>query len=308
MKKYLVFALFCFLVIGGCSKEGDTEKAGSQTSPLVPQGQDLTPPPVAEKQVQNLEPVKILPDDQKKVEKAPAGMAFIKGGCFMMGNDHAQSDEHPRHEVCLDDFYMDKYEVTQARWKKIMGNNPSKFVGDDLPVEQVNYFEAQNFARKSNGECRLPTEAEWEYAAAGGTESRYYWGDMMDNAYAWFEDNSEGKTHPVGKKLPNQYGLYDMMGNVWEWVDDWYAAIYQETEKQNPKGPPTGENKVVRGGAFDSSAGALRVTNRTWLNPSNRVYSKMSSYGGIVNEIFNYVGFRCAKSVETPKAATPPKK
>jgi formylglycine-generating enzyme required for sulfatase activity len=92
-----------------------------------------------------------------------------------------------------------------------------------------------------------------------------------------------------------------MMGNVWEWVDDWYAPTYLKTEKQNPKGPATGENKVIRGGAFDSSSGALRVTNRTWVNPGNRVYSKVSSYGGIVNEIYNYIGFRCAKSIEALK-------
>jgi len=228
-------------------------------------------------------------------------MVFIKGGCFTMGNAHAQADEQPEHPACVDDFYMDKHEVTQARWKKVMGNNPSKFIGDDLPVEQINYYDVQEFIKKSNGACRLPTEAEWEYAAAGGVKSRYYWGDMMDAAYAWYEDGSEGKTHPVGQKRPNQYGLYDMMGNVWEWVDDWYAPTYLKTEKQNPKGPATGENKVIRGGAFDSSSGALRVTNRTWVNPANRVYSKVSTYGGIVNEIYNYIGFRCAKSIEAIK-------
>lgn len=218
-----------------------------------------------------------------------------------MGSNRAQADEHPEHEVCLDDFYLDKYEVTQARWKKVMGTSPSKFVGDDLPIEQINYHETQEFIKKSNGACRLPTEAEWEYSAAGGATSRYYWGDVMENAFVWFEDNSNGKTHPVGKKLPNQYGLYDMMGNVWEWVEDWYAPTYLASEKQNPKGPVTGENKVIRGGAFDSSAGALRISNRTWVNPSNRVYSKVSTYGGIVNEIYNYIGFRCAKSIDTAK-------
>lgn len=286
--------VLCFLLmfIVSCSKSDDTAKQA-----LVPKAQDLTPPAPAEEQKKELEPVKLSPEDQEKAAKAPQGMAFIKGGCFVMGNDHAQADEQPRHEVCVDDFYLDKYEVTQARWKKIMGGNPSKFIGDDLPVEQINYFEVQDFIKKSNGECRLPTEAEWEYASAGGAQTRYYWGDMMDSAYAWFEDNSEKKTHPVGKKLPNQYGIYDMMGNVWEWMDDWYAANYKETEKQNPKGPSTGENKVIRGGSFDSSAGALRVTNRTWVNPGNRVYTKITTYGGIVNEIYNYIGFRCAKSV-----------
>ncbi|MBI4384465.1 MAG: formylglycine-generating enzyme family protein [Nitrospinae bacterium] len=244
-------------------------------------------------------PVKLSPEDQARAAKAPEGMVFVKGGCFMMGTQGAQTDEQPEHEACLDDFFMDKYETTQARWKKLMGSNPSKFAGDDLPVEQVNYFDIQEFIKKSNGECRLPTEAEWEYAAGGGAKTRYYWGNLMDETYAWFEDNSGGKTHPVGQKPPNQFGLYDMMGNVWEWTEDWYAPIYSKAEKQNPKGPATGENKAVRGGSFDSSAGALRLTNRTWLNPQNRVYSKISTYGGIVNEIYNYIGFRCAKSIES---------
>ncbi|MFQ5450362.1 MAG: formylglycine-generating enzyme family protein [Nitrospinaceae bacterium] len=228
-------------------------------------------------------------------------MVFIKGGCYMMGNDYAQEDERPEHEVCVDDFFMDRYEVTQARWNKIMDFNPSRFIGDDLPVEQVNYYDVKEFAEKSRGSCRLPTEAEWEYAVRGGVDTRYFWGNMMDEAYAWYEDDSDGKTHPVGKKLPNQYGLHDMTGNVWEWTDDWYEPYYQIREKRNPKGPQTGEFKVIRGGAFDSSAGALRSTNRIWLHPKNRVFPKVTSYGQTINEIFNYIGFRCVLSLSDLK-------
>jgi len=242
-------------------------------------------------------PVAILPEDKVKADNAPEGMVFIKGGCFIMGNDYTQEDEKPEHEVCLSDFYMDKFEVTQARWEKVMGFNPSKFSGANLPVEQVNYQNIQKFIQKSGGNCRLPTEAEWEYAARGGAETRYFWGNMVNEEYTWYEENSQKSTQPVGSKAPNQFGLYDMMGNVWEWVDDWYEPYYKMRTKDNPTGPATGESKVVRGGSFNSSAGALRITNRIWLHPKNKVFPKVTTYGQIMNEVFNYIGFRCAKSI-----------
>ena len=214
-----------------------------------------------------------------------------------MGNDYTQADEKPEHEVCLNDFYMDKFEVTQARWEKVMGFNPSKFSGANLPVEQVNYHNIQKFIKITGGNCRLPTEAEWEYAARGGAESRYFWGNMVNEEYTWYEENSKASTQPVGSKAPNQFGLYDMMGNVWEWVDDWYEPYYKMRIKDNPTGPATGESKVIRGGSFDSSAGALRITNRIWLHPKNKVFPKVTTYGQIMNEVFNYIGFRCAKSI-----------
>ena len=224
-------------------------------------------------------------------------MVFIKGGCFLMGNEYAQADEKPEHEICLNDFYMDKFEVTQKKWKKVMGFNPAKNVGKNLPVEQVNYFDIKEFIEASKGACRLPTEAEWEYAAGLGIQANYYWGNIMDPEYAWYVDNSKKTTHPVGSKKPNQFGLHDMMGNVWEWVEDWYEPYYSALVKDNPQGPASGEYKVIRGGGFDSSAGALRTTNRIWLHPKNRVFSKVTTYGGIVNEVYNYIGFRCAKSI-----------
>lgn len=245
-------------------------------------------------------------EDKLKAKQAPEGMVFIKGGCFTMGNDQAQSDEKYEHEVCLDDFYMDRYEVTQARWEKVMGFNPSKNVKADHPVEQVNYYDIQQFIEKSGGACRLPTEAEWEYAARGHATTRYFWGNVMDGAYAWFEDNSGETTHPVGQKKPNQFGLHDMMGNVWEWTEDWYAPYYAGNKETNPTGPKEGENKVIRGGSFDSSAGALRITNRTWLNPKNRVFPKVATYGGSVDEKYNFIGFRCAKSITPAPAETSP--
>ena len=292
-KSFIPFALFFFLY--ACSDQ-PVDKAEDALHPSL---SEL--PEIIEESVQLSElgivPFKIRPEDQKKADKAPEGMVFIKGGCFVMGNDYTQEDEKPEHKVCLSDFYMDKFEVTQARWKKLMGYNPSKFSGADLPVEQVNYENVQKFIKKSEGNCRLPTEAEWEYSARGGAQTRYFWGNMVNEQYTWYEENSKGSTQVVGSKLPNQYGLYDMMGNVWEWVDDWYEPYYQIRTQNNPTGPETGESKIVRGGSFNSSAGALRITNRVWLHPKNKVFPKVTTYGQIMNEVYNFIGFRCAKSI-----------
>ena len=278
MRFFQVFTLLALILFLFACSDNLAEKAGDESHPSFSELPEITKESQAPGQA--IIPVAILPEDQDKAYNAPEGMVFIKGGCFIMGNDYAQADEKPEHEVCLNDFYMDKFEVTQARWEKVMGFNPSKFLGPNLPVEQVNYQNVQKFIKKSGGNCRLPTEAEWEYTARGGAETRYFWG-----------------TQPVGSKVPNQFGLYDMMGNVWEWVDDWYEPYYKMRTKDNPTGPATGESKVVRGGSFDSSAGALRITNRIWLHPKNKVFPKVTTYGQIINEVFNYIGFRCAESI-----------
>jgi formylglycine-generating enzyme required for sulfatase activity len=288
----------------GCSqcnsgKEGDQAPSISEIEGVEGDNQSALP--------QGVVPVELSEEDKLKVQQAPEGMVFVKGGCFTMGNDNAQADEKYEHEVCLDDFYIGRYEVTQARWEKVMGYNPSRTVKEDHPVEQVNYYDIQQFIGKSGGACRLPTEAEWEYAARGHAKTRYYWGNVMDGGYAWYEDNSDKTTHPVGQKKLNQFGLYDMMGNVWEWTEDWYSPYYVGNKETNPTGPKEeGENKVIRGGSFDSSAGALRITNRTWLNPKNRVFSKVASYGGSVDELYNFIGFRCAQSITVPPAEKSP--
>ncbi|QPJ65854.1 MAG: formylglycine-generating enzyme family protein [Candidatus Nitrohelix vancouverensis] len=302
MKKILIpVALILLLSLSACSEQETVEPAieGEANPALSELNIDPNAPDVDIPSSQVV-PVQLSPEDKAKADKAPEGMVFIKGGCFQMGNNFAQEDEKPEHEVCVDDFYMDKYEVTQARWVKLMGGNPSRFKGDNHPVEQINFYDAQRFAEKSKGACRLPTEAEWEYAAGGKVNSRYYWGNMMDDDYAWYMDNSNATTHPVGQKKPNQFGLYDMLGNVWEWTSNWWEAPYtlSDSLKQNPTGPADGEYKTVRGGAMDSSAGALRVTNRTWLHPKNRVFPKVTLYGQTMNEIYNYIGFRCVKSVD----------
>ena len=283
LKKYLLSILL--ILILGCSSE--QVKDSNNTQEDVFESQESF----------KFEPVAITPEDKPIADNAPEGMVFIKGGCFILGNNFAQVDEAPEHEVCVDDFYLDIYEVTQSRWEKIMGFNPSRFIGPDRPVEQVTFYDVQEFAETSEGRCRIPTEAEWEYAARGHADARYFWGNMMNGEYAWFEDNSNGQTHPVGRKISNQFGVYDIMGNVWEWVSDWYDAAYPRGKQVNPTGVMKGNYKVVRGGAFDSSAGGLRITNRTWLHPKNKVFPKVTTYGQVMNEIYNYVGFRCAQSV-----------
>ncbi len=242
----LILILFC----AACGSEDAPESV-----PSISEIEQTEEAPQAELPAQGVVPIAIAPEDKAKADQAPEGMVFIKGGCFTMGNNNAQVDEKFEREVCLNDFYLDKFEVTQARWEKVMGFNPSKFVGPDRPVEQVNYYDVQQFIKKTEN-CRLPTEAEWEYAASGQTRTRYYWGNLMNGDYAWYLDNSNDETHPVGQKKPNQFGLYDMMGNVWEWTEDWWQNVYEPMKADNPTGPNMGEYNVIRGGSSYSSAGA----------------------------------------------------
>ena len=161
------------------------------------------------------------------------GMEFmlIPAGTFMMGSEKGYADEKPQHRVTISrPFYLGKYEVTQAQWEAVMGNNPSRFDGRNNPVEQVSWEDVRVFIARLNAHeghtrYRLPTEAEWEYAARAGSTSAYSFGDDAARLgqYAWYGDNSGKTTHPVGQKLPNAWGLHDMHGNVWEWVQGWYG-------------------------------------------------------------------------------------
>ncbi len=208
-------------------------------------------------------------------------MVFVQGGTFEMGSRDGGSDEKPIHTVTLDDFYIAKTEVTQAQYREVMGKNPSDFSGcDDCPVESVSWKDIQKFLQKLNkmtGEhYRLPTEAEWEYAARGGNKSRgyEYAGSNQIDAVAWYRDNSNSKTHPVGQKQANELGLYDMTGNVWEWCNDWYADDYYERSPQNnPEGPSSGSYRVLRGGSWDNDARYCRVAYRSRYAPDFRDYS-----------------------------------
>jgi formylglycine-generating enzyme required for sulfatase activity len=185
------------------------------------------------------------------VEADRSGMVRIPGGAFLMGCSPGDSDcydwEKPAHDVTVNAFWMDATPVTQAQYQAAVGSNPSQFIGcTACPVETVSWDGAQAYCAKLGK--RLPTEAEWEFAARGGTTGARY-GNI--NAVAWHKGNSGGKTHPVGQKQSNAYGLYDMLGNVWEWCADWYDVnYYASSPADNPKGPSSGALRVLRGGSW----------------------------------------------------------
>lgn len=220
------------------------------------------------------------------------GMVFVKGGCFDMGDTFGdgESDEKPVHKVCLADFYIGKYEVTQKKWNEVMGSNPSNFKNcADCPVEQVSWNDVQGYIDKLNkqmgGKYRLPTEAEWEYAARSGGKKEKWAGTSNESElgeFAWSDQNSGSKTHPVGQKRPNGLGLYDMSGNVWEWVADWYGSgYYGNSTEDNPKGPSSGSRRVFRGGGWGDGARYVRSASRNRYSPDLR---------------YDFIGFRLVRT------------
>ena len=208
-------------------------------------------------------------------------MVKVEGGTFMMGATsemkNPNSNEKPVHQVTLtNDYYMGKYEVTQALWQAVMGSNPSEYKGDNLPVETVSWNDCQKFISKLNSLTgrmfRLPTEAEWEYAARGGKESRgyQYSGSSNISDVAWYDENSGSKTHPVGTKQANELGIYDMTGNVWEWCSDWYGS-YSSSSQTNPTGSDSGSARVSRGGGWNCNASYCRLSVRFYYTPDFRL-------------------------------------
>jgi len=213
------------------------------------------------------------------------GMQFvlIPAGSFRMGGDKnlEQADDHenPRHMVKITNaFYMGIYQVTQAQWSEVMPNNPSEFKGDVRPVERVSWHDVQAFIQKLNTQeatdtYRLPTEAEWEYAARAASKSAYcFGGDTASlSQYAWYDKNSGGETHPVGQLKPNAWGLYDMHGNVHEWVQDWFDRnYYSQSPSASPKGPASGLAKALRGGDWGSEDWYCRCASRSLGSPDRR--------------------------------------
>ena len=246
-------------------------------------------------------------EESVKRNRDPMPMVLVDGGKFMMGKEGLEIDEMPARMVTVSSFFIGRTEVTQAQWKAVVGSNPQDFRGDDFPVATVNWYEAVQFCNmlseqegldavyridkmledpgnqsrydlqkwtvscdwSANG-FRLPTEAEWEYAARGGKSSKEfeYAGGNDEGDVAWFSDNSDDGTHPVGTKKPNELGLYDVSGNVWEWCWDWSdAAYYGKGENTNPRGPQSGEIRAFRGGGWGDEAAELRSENRGGTGP-----------------------------------------
>ena len=221
---------------------------------------------------------------------AEKDMIRIKAGCFMMGtnqdaiyeDDDNNYREKPAHKVCLDGFYIDTYEVTQKKWDAVMKMNRSVFHHPEQPITHIYWREARSYCHKVGK--RLPTEAEWEYAARAGSKTKYPWGDEIDDDYLWYAGNSPREIPHVGKKKPNAWGLYDMMGNAWEWVEDWLShEYYKNSPVKNPKGPARKSFRVIRGSSWMIDEQYTRVTTR---------------HGGMSDPTLSYwVGVRCAKSL-----------
>ena len=217
-------------------------------------------------------------------------MIRIKSGCFMMGtnqnalyeDDDDNTREKPAHMVCFDGFYMDTYEVTQKKWDAVMKMNRSVFHHPDQPITHIKWREAKSYCHKVGK--RLPTEAEWEYAARAGSKTKFPWGDEIDDDYLWYAGNSPREIPQVGKKKPNAWGLHDMMGNVWEWTMDWFSyTYYKSSPAKNPKGPTRQSFRVIRGASWMIDEQYTRVTTR---------------HGGMSDPTLSYwVGVRCAKSL-----------
>lgn len=232
-------------------------------------------------------------------ETLPDGTSFemikIEGGSFMMGDDESgYSDEKPAHRVTVPDFYLAKYPVTQALWQAVMGENPARFKGADRPVEQVSWDDAQKFIEKLNDQTgktyRLPSEAEWEYAARGGKNALarqeigkdiIYAGGNKLKEVGWYGENSHGETKPVGLKLPNELGLYDMSGNVREWCADVWHSNYEGAPEDGSAWLSGGEQnwRVVRGGSWNYVDLLCRVSFRSW---------------DLTDSGYDYIGFRLA--------------
>ena len=202
-------------------------------------------------------------------------MVGVEGGTFQMGSTDGDSDEKPVHQVSVSSFSIGQTEVTQELWEAVMGTNPSSFKGLKLPVERVSWNDCQTFITKLNqltGKTfRLPTEAEWEFAARGGNSSKGYTyaGSNTIDDVAWYTSNSSSKTHEVATKQANELGIYDMSGNVWEWCSDWYGS-YSSYAQTNPTGAGSGSHRVYRGGSWNRSARSCRVSCRDYYAPSGR--------------------------------------
>ena len=295
------FAIMCLLwcalaLLAGCDRKAanDTTSRDAASKPQIAPVRDLVSP---------------SPGGEGRGEGGLSNatqMVQIPGGKFTMGDKNEV--DAPPHEIVVAPFLTDRHLVTQEQFQKVMGTNPSRWKGEKNPVEQLRWSDAVKFCNKrseleglqpcydlktlqcnfdANG-YRLPTEAEWEYACRAGTTTAYFFGDNPAKLgdYAWFEKNSGGHPRPVGQKQRNPWGLYDVIGNVWEWCNDFYQVdYYKQSPRENPRGPKEGQNKVLRGGAWRFSAENCRSGYR---------YNESPGYSDVC---FGYdiYGFRCVR-------------
>jgi formylglycine-generating enzyme required for sulfatase activity len=282
MKKNLMFYLIGIaLLLAPCTSRAQLEDAPSGSSskpkPPAPKAEPVAPgkqaPPVAK-------PRPTTPPAPKPKRPATAPlvepeMVAVQGGSFKMGNADGLKNEKDVHDVTVGSFQMSKKEVTQKLWLAVMGNYPSEHDAcDDCPVERVSWNDVQTFIAKLNEKTkkqyRLPTEAEWEYAARGGSNhsDTKYSGSNSADEVGWTKENGGGTTHPCAQKKPNALGIYDMTGNVWEWCSDFYdGSYYKSSPPTDPKGPVSGSYKVFRGGGFDQDATTAGCTYRNASAP-----------------------------------------
>ena len=251
------------------------------------------------------------PAPKTTTTKSGVETVLLPGGAFVMGDAKGAPDEKP-HRVSVGSFYIDKYEVTQERYKKMMGADYSRRKNPNAPAEQVTWASAAKYCNarsKAEGltpcydtaawKCnfsangyRLPTEAEWEYAARAGATTSYSFGNSASalRNFAWMKENSGGRPRDVGKKLPNPWGLYDMYGNVAEWCNDLYAVdYYRKSPAQNPRGPASGDKRVVRGGSWNSKAPECRSAYRASDNPA---------YADVCIGYYDVYGLRCVRNAK----------
>jgi formylglycine-generating enzyme required for sulfatase activity len=224
----------------------------------------------------NTSPIKTGTIYKETLDGLSFDMVYIEGGTFNMGSNNGEDDEKPVHSVMIDDFYIGKYEVTNKEYHMYDPGHDGKWNEDNRPVDTVSWEDCRKYCQwlsnKTGKNYRLPTEAEWEYACRAGTTAEYYWGNSMNGLYCWYNDNSDGETHPVGQTIPNAYGLYDMSGNVCEWCLDWYGENYysQCTGISNPGGPSSGKCRVSRGGSWYGIDFDCRIAYRDEAWPGYR--------------------------------------
>ena len=261
---YTINARLVDATTGEIIRASDFDTDGSIDG-LLKTGMQIIAMELSGQKAKKTKPIQVYekPIKQPTVSVPNIDMVFVEGGTFQMGSNKGESDEKPIHTVTVSSFYMDKTEVTQAEYRKVMGKNPSSFSRcDDCPVEKVTWHDANAYAQKVGK--RLPTEAEWEYAARGGNKSKGYTysGSNDLDAVGWHKYNS-GSAVPVAEKQPNELGLFDMSGNVWELCSDWYDEGYYSGSPQNdPQGPNSGKFSILRGGSWNHNGNNCRVAYR----------------------------------------------